>query len=104
MVDEVGKIGFIGLGLMGLPMVRNLIRKTPETTKFFVYDVLDDAMEKFCEEYSTRATAMKNSREVAEQAVCRRFQSLLTRARSDSAIRRSYYPWSQKVPMYEPYT
>jgi len=70
MADGISKIGFIGLGLMGLPMVQNLIKKTPETTKFFVYDVVEDTLKKFCDEHSTRATAMKSSREVAEAAVC----------------------------------
>jgi 3-hydroxyisobutyrate dehydrogenase-like beta-hydroxyacid dehydrogenase len=70
MADEIKTIGFIGLGLMGLPMVQNLIKKTPESTKFFVYDVVEDTLKKFCDEHSTRAKAMKNSREVAEEAVC----------------------------------
>ncbi|TID14301.1 3-hydroxyisobutyrate dehydrogenase [Venturia nashicola] len=68
MADRIGKIGFIGLGLMGIPMVQNLIKKTPETTQFFVYDVVDDVLEKFCDEHPTRAKAVKSSREVAEQA------------------------------------
>ena len=73
MADEISRIGFIGLGLMGLPMVENLIKKTLDTTKFFVYDVVEEAVKKFCDEHSTRATAMKSSREVAEEAVCMDF-------------------------------
>lgn len=104
MADEISSIGFIGLGLMGLPMVQNLIKKTPETTKFFVYDVVDDAVKKLCEEHSTRATAMKSSREVAEQAVGRILPTSTIRALIDPVDRKSYFQWSQKVPMYEPYT
>lgn len=73
MADEIKNIGFIGLGLMGLPMVQNLIKKTPESTKFFVYDVVEDVLKKLCDEHSTRAKAMKSSREVAEKAVCMDF-------------------------------
>jgi hypothetical protein len=69
-MDEISSIGFIGLGLMGLPMVKNLIKKTPEATKFFVYDVVEDTLNRFCDEHSTRAQATKSSREVAEKAVC----------------------------------
>jgi 3-hydroxyisobutyrate dehydrogenase len=73
MAIEIGKIGFIGLGLMGLPMVNNLIKNTPDTTTFFVYDVVEDTVKKFCDEHSTRAKAMKSSRDVAEEAVCEDF-------------------------------
>jgi len=75
-MDEISSIGFIGLGLMGLPMAENLIKKTPETTKFFVYDVVEDALNKFCNEHLTRAQAMRSSREVAEKAVCTEFLSI----------------------------
>lgn len=71
MADRIGNIGFIGLGLMGLPMVQNLIKKTPESTQFFIYDIVDDALTKFCDEHTTRVTAMKSSSDVAEQAVGR---------------------------------
>ncbi|KAI7345254.1 hypothetical protein KC354_g14833 [Hortaea werneckii] len=33
-------IGWIGLGLMGLPMARNLLKKMDEDTQFFVFDDL----------------------------------------------------------------
>jgi 3-hydroxyisobutyrate dehydrogenase len=77
-MDEISSIGFIGLGLMGLPMVQNLIKKTPETTKFFMYDVVEDALNGFCDEHSTRAQATKSSREVAEKAVCTKFLSIIS--------------------------
>lgn len=69
MADNISRIGFIGLGLMGLPMVQNLIKKTPGTTEFFVYDVVEGALKEFCDEHSTRAKAMKSSRDVADKAV-----------------------------------
>jgi len=62
--------GFIGLGLMGLPMVRNLIKKTDDNTKFFVYDVSEKAVQELCKAQDGRVTGCKNSKEVAESSVC----------------------------------
>ncbi|QDS71541.1 hypothetical protein FKW77_005368 [Venturia effusa] len=71
MADQIKSIGFIGLGLMGLPMAQNLVKKTSHSTKLFVYDVVDDVLKTFCEEHPLRVTAMRSSREVAERAVRR---------------------------------
>jgi len=73
MANEYGRIGFIGLGLMGLPMVENLIKKTSETTRFYVFDVSEEAVKKLCSEHSTRVESTKSSKEVAEKAVCTAF-------------------------------
>ncbi|KAK3043941.1 hypothetical protein LTS18_002598, partial [Coniosporium uncinatum] len=62
------RYGFIGLGLMGLPMIRNLIKKTDDHTKFFVYDVSESAVQELCEEQKGRVTGCKNSKEVAENS------------------------------------
>lgn len=63
-------IGWIGLGLMGDPMARNLLKKTPEDTQLFVYDVVPAAVEKFVQEGKGRVQACQSSREVAERSVC----------------------------------
>jgi 3-hydroxyisobutyrate dehydrogenase-like beta-hydroxyacid dehydrogenase len=70
MEAEIRKIGFIGLGLMGLPMVKNLLAKTSNETEFFVYDVVDDVMKKLSSEYNSRVSPMSSAKNVAEQAVC----------------------------------
>lgn len=62
-------IGWIGLGLMGDPMARNLLKKMPDGTQFFVFDVSSSAMEKFVQEGKGRVTACGSSREVAERSV-----------------------------------
>jgi hypothetical protein len=70
MAFEYKGIGFIGLGMMGVPMIENLIRKTPPTTHFHVFDVSDEAVRQLCEQYPERVQSAKTSREVAERAVC----------------------------------
>lgn len=70
MATEIRKIGFIGLGLMGLPMVENLLAKTSDKTQFFVYDVVDEVMRKLCVEHVLRVSPMLSAKLVAEEAVC----------------------------------
>lgn len=63
-------IGWIGLGTMGLPMARNLLRKLPVDTQFHVYDVSNECMTSFTSADSTRLHACENSADVARNAVC----------------------------------
>lgn len=63
-------IGWIGLGLMGDPMAHNLLKKADSDTKFFVYDVISDAVDKFVKDGQGRVEACQSSREVAERSVC----------------------------------
>lgn len=69
MTFEYKTIGFIGLGMMGVPMVENLIEKTPNSTLLSLYDVDEETVKRICEKYHGRATARGNSREVAENSV-----------------------------------
>jgi len=64
-------VGFIGLGLMGFPMLENLIQKLPDTTHFFVYDVSAAAVESMCSKYGSHVKACENAKDVADQAVCK---------------------------------
>ncbi|KAK6072215.1 3-hydroxyisobutyrate dehydrogenase [Seiridium cupressi] len=41
---DLKAVGFIGLGIMGLPMAKNLSQKLPSNTKLYVFDVVEDAM------------------------------------------------------------
>jgi pyrroline-5-carboxylate reductase len=71
-MDDYQSLGFVGLGSMGVPMVENLIKKTSEITKVYVYDVVDDPVRQLCSQYPGRVEQGKNARNVAEKAVCKR--------------------------------
>lgn len=70
-VELPNSIGWIGLGLMGLPMATNLLRKTSKDTKIYVYDVIQDSMDKVLslEEAKGRVEACESSRAVADKSV-----------------------------------
>ena len=63
------KIGWIGLGLMGLPMATNLLQKMDQSTTFYVFDVSKESMEKFVEVGEGRVKACSSSKEVADKSV-----------------------------------
>ncbi|MEW6673755.1 MAG: NAD(P)-dependent oxidoreductase [Thermodesulfobacteriota bacterium] len=54
------KIGFIGLGAMGGPMAKNLIKRGHDLT---VYDIISDRMTALVEEGATPATSCKKASE-----------------------------------------
>ncbi|HHT24049.1 MAG TPA: 2-hydroxy-3-oxopropionate reductase [Clostridiaceae bacterium] len=56
------KIGFIGLGIMGKPMVKNLLKAGHE---LIVYDIAEENMKDVVE---AGAVAAKNNKDVAEQS------------------------------------
>lgn len=62
-------IGWIGLGIMGLPMVRNLLRQMNNSTQFYVYDVIQESIDKFVEDGKGRVHACSSSKEVADKSV-----------------------------------
>jgi 3-hydroxyisobutyrate dehydrogenase len=64
------KIGWIGLGIMGLPMVRNMLAKMESDTDFYVYDVIQESIEKLVQEGQGRVHACNGSKEVADNSVC----------------------------------
>jgi 2-hydroxy-3-oxopropionate reductase len=61
MAEALEKIGFIGLGIMGRPMARNLMKAGYPVT---VYDVVGEAMEELVSEGADGASS---SKEVAEK-------------------------------------
>lgn len=63
------RIGWVGLGLMGLPMATNLLNKTDNETQIFVYDVVQDAIDKLVEKGQGRVKACSSSKEVAGKSV-----------------------------------
>ena len=64
MTDQTGRIGFIGLGIMGKPMARNLVKAGYELV---VHNRSRGAVDELAAE-SDKVTAAQNPREVAEQA------------------------------------
>jgi 3-hydroxyisobutyrate dehydrogenase len=69
MEDLPKNIGWIGLGLMGYPMARNLVKKMSRDTRFFVYDVIPKNVDKLVEDGGGRVHACTSSKEVADNSV-----------------------------------
>lgn len=63
-------IGWVGLGIMGLPMARNLLKKMDSTTHFYVYDVVQENIEAFVKEGEGSVHSCGSSKEVADKSVC----------------------------------
>lgn len=72
MASDIPKaIGFIGLGLMGLPMARNLASKMSDGSEMYIYDISDTAMDSLTEGPDTPARIIKcaSPAEVGSRAV-----------------------------------
>ena len=63
------KVGFIGLGAMGKPMVTHLANKLPSNSRIWVYDVVEKAMDDMCAEFPEKIVKGKNAKDVAQQVV-----------------------------------
>ena len=70
MPDLPKKVGWIGLGIMGGPMLRNLLGKMDNETQFYIYDVVQKSIDDFVEEGQGRVHACSSSKEVADLSVC----------------------------------
>ncbi|KAF2159602.1 hypothetical protein M409DRAFT_70917 [Zasmidium cellare ATCC 36951] len=68
MADLPKSIGWIGLGLMGNPMIRNLLKKVSEDTQFYIHDVVRESVERLVEEGNGRVHACESSVEVADKS------------------------------------
>lgn len=66
---EFEKLGFIGLGAMGEPMLSHLARKLPEDSRIWVYDVVERTVDDVCAKFPNRVLRGKNPKDVAQQAV-----------------------------------
>lgn len=67
---EFKTLGFIGLGAMGKPMLTHLANKLPAESQIFVYDVVEEAVDEVCEQFTNRVHKATSAKNVAEQAVC----------------------------------
>ena len=71
MAELPKSVGWIGLGAMGFHMAANLVKKLPADTHFYVFDVVQDFVDKFVEQYGERVHGVRNAKEVADKSVCR---------------------------------
>jgi hypothetical protein len=67
---EFKKLGFIGLGAMGVPMLSNLAKKLPEDSRIWVYDVVEQTVDDVCAEFPSKVLKGRSAKDVAQQAVC----------------------------------
>jgi 3-hydroxyisobutyrate dehydrogenase len=65
------KLGFIGLGAMGKPMVSHLANKLPADSRIWVYDVVEKVVDELCAEFPERIIKGVNAKDVAQQVVSR---------------------------------
>lgn len=105
MVALPKKIGWIGLGIMGLPMVRNLLAKMENDTQFYVYDVIQESIDKLVQDGKGRVHACHSSKEVADNSVCQHPPYNYTNCDIDCLMHRtSSSQWSPKEVMSAPCT
>ena len=65
-------VGFIGLGVMGYPMVLNLLKKLPPSSRINVYDVIEDALARIKAEGGDTIVVCAHAAEVASKSVITR--------------------------------
>lgn len=61
--------GFIGIGVMGWGMAKNLRAKIPTSSKMIICELVDERREKFVAETEGIIEIAANPKEVAESAV-----------------------------------
>lgn len=70
MSDASLNIGFIGLGVMGYPMARNLLSTLTASSNFYIFDVSLDSLRTFeIETRNDRVIVCNSCRQVAEGSV-----------------------------------
>lgn len=69
-LHEFRKLGFIGLGAMGRPMLSHLVKKLPEESRIWVYDVVEQVVDEVCNEFPDRVQKCISAKDVAEHVVC----------------------------------
>ncbi|TKA77823.1 hypothetical protein B0A55_04599 [Friedmanniomyces simplex] len=68
MTDLPKNIGWIGLGSMGYPMATNLLKKMGDETQFYVYDVVQEFIDKFVKDGAGRVHACGSTKEVTDKS------------------------------------
>lgn len=99
MDKEPTSVGFVGLGIMGFPMAKNLISKLPPGSKIFIYDVFEDAINRFKALFPDAAVPCSSAREVTENSVSPSISVAARRRQTmpDHPSRKPSSPWSQRA-------
>ena len=63
--------GFIGLGVMGYGMAKNLRSKIPKSSTLVICELIEQRRDQFVAEAEGSLKVAHSPKEVAEQAVCR---------------------------------
>jgi 3-hydroxyisobutyrate dehydrogenase len=63
------RLGFIGLGAMGKPMLTHLANNLPQDSQIWVYDVVEQMVDDACAEFPGRVLKAKSAKDVAQQVV-----------------------------------
>ena len=62
-------VGFIGLGIMGLPMAENLDKKLPSSSHLYVFDVVEEVTRKLSSREKGRVHACISAKDVVVKSV-----------------------------------
>jgi 3-hydroxyisobutyrate dehydrogenase-like beta-hydroxyacid dehydrogenase len=81
--NDFEKLGFIGLGAMGKPMVTHLANKLPPDSRIWVYDVVQQVVDDLCAEFPERILKSTSAKDVAEHVVSQVLMTLCPIADSD---------------------
>jgi len=68
-MSDFQTVGFVGLGLMGKPMVGHLANKLPASTRIYVYDVLQGAIDELESHHQGKIIRAMNAKDVADKSV-----------------------------------
>lgn len=69
-MDSTNKsIGFIGLGVMGYPMVENLAKKLPQPVNVYLFDVVTQPMHMLSLQSNGKVKPCGSAKDVADKAV-----------------------------------
>lgn len=68
-MPEFRAVGFIGLGAMGVPMVRHLADKLPAEVPIYVFDIVQSVVDELPTQYKGKIFGANNARDVAAKSV-----------------------------------
>lgn len=62
-------IGFVGLGVMGYPMVKNLVKKLPQPVNVYVFDLVTQQMHVLSSHSNGKVEPCGSAKDVADKVV-----------------------------------
>jgi 6-phosphogluconate dehydrogenase (decarboxylating) len=98
-MEQPLKLGFVGLGAMGLPMASNLISKSPEGSVLFIYDISTEITKQLADKHKDSVEMCKSAREVAQRAVSDSCNSHFASYRiSHELIAHTFHHVARRIP------